>query len=215
MASLSEYSIHVRPNPFHDLDVDRCTHGWWSRPLSGEQDFHTLSNYCQDRTNMAGFLKATAMPIRTNSVHALAQDFFFPNVVHFASRVGGGLRPYAYFIFFLWDFATLSLRMITLIPRAIYNAAIPFSEHPLCSYLKDQGLPEMHRYGNIEIHLLKRIRFITTTTIEAEGKQYRLQLSSEEIPVPFNLAGSLKGKVQAPYEGVFGSSSFGSLGSDW
>lgn len=75
-------------------------------------------------------------PIRTYSLQLFVEDLFFPTLVNFALKIDHiAQKIFAYFICITWDFITLPIRLITAIPRCIYNA-IKVKKHPLRQFLE-------------------------------------------------------------------------------
>lgn len=176
MSSISTYTLTIQSGENkHSLD------------LKGKDEFDKVKELCEDRTNMAGWFKASVMPIRTNLAD-LAKDLFLPTLVNGAFKIDHlGALLFAGLFSFAWDVATLPMRIITLIPRAMYNASITQKDHPLVPYLKEKRVPE-----ELQKSLLHFVLLVHPPSIAmrkgggkdvSEGVQYKVEVSPLELPV--------------------------------
>jgi hypothetical protein len=124
----------------------------WEKPLQQAADYRKLKKICLSG-NTVNFPYICLFPVRTNSLGNFAQDFFFPVLYHRASRVASlAQRLIENCICFLIDLVTLPIRMITSIPRAIYNTQQ--KEHRLLTYLKQHGAPkQLTQTDHVQVEL--------------------------------------------------------------
>lgn len=77
----------------------------------------------RDRMDFIWLLRGSVMVIRTNSCASFAKDFFLPSVVNFALRANNiVVKIFGMLALLPYDLLTFPIRVITLIPRFIYNA---------------------------------------------------------------------------------------------
>lgn len=80
------------------------------------------------------------IPARTDSLANLAQDLFFPLVIHVAMRIKHQVKKVLFVAMFaVVDCATLAIRVITLIPRYVSNKMR--TPHVFAQYLKEKNAP--------------------------------------------------------------------------
>lgn len=76
------------------------------------------------------------VPLRTNRLKNLMEDLFFPTIVHHAMKVQEiGAKILAIVATFFVDLFTLPIRLVTCIPRIIYQVRQP--KHPLIQAMRD------------------------------------------------------------------------------
>jgi len=110
----------------------------WEKPLYTEAEYRAVKDMCYSGRSIF-FLHCWLFPVRTNNLCNFAQDFFFPALYHTASQVDSCVKKYIEkLVYFLIDLITFPIRVITCIPRAIYNARQ--KEHALLTYLKQSGI---------------------------------------------------------------------------
>lgn len=118
-----------------------------------EEEFNTVYSYIANRsvTNFSAIL----YPVRTNNLKNFALDLFLPATIQVASRVDNmKLKIFAVIASLLLDTLTLPIRLVTAVPRVIYNSSQPDS--PITSYLKEHGAPQQVFYsGRVRVGLEK------------------------------------------------------------
>lgn len=109
-------------------------------------------------------------PVRTNSVKHLAMDFFSPFAANTIYYNGYPINlscaeQCAIIPLVFLELLSMPVRLITLIPRAIYNAAQP--EHPFREWLHNEGVPEEYLMGDsikIKLERNPKIKNYNTNT---------------------------------------------------
>lgn len=156
--------------------------------LADKKEFDKVNRLCTDQSNVAGSLKSYIMPIRTDR-QSWAKDLFLPSFVNSALKVEDTTaRVFSSIFAIILDIATLPLRVITLIPRAIYNACTSPKEHPLIPYFKEKGIPEGLQKGMLELTVLERSSKKWTeegkekTKSSYDGKAFKCEIIDHEIP---------------------------------
>ncbi|NGX37671.1 MAG: hypothetical protein K1000chlam2_00830 [Chlamydiae bacterium] len=187
MSTTTQFSLKVQPiiekSHYREIYLD-------------EKNFESVKTLCENRTNMAGFFKASVLPIRTD-VTFLLSDLLLPNFINGALKINDRyIRNIAGLLSFVWDISTLPLRLITYIPRHIYNLSVKQKEHPLIPYLKENGFPKEMQTGLFKIELLKKCK-IPGATLKDEkthvnGFQYKIELADRESPIFCPLEGTIE-----------------------
>jgi hypothetical protein len=112
----------------------------WERPLQDEAEYRDVKEMCTSG-RAVDLPYILLFPVRTNSLSNFAEDFFFPMLYHGSSKVDSCVQRYIEnIITFLIDLVTLPIRIVTCIPRALYNAQQ--KEHRFLTYLKKNSVPE-------------------------------------------------------------------------
>lgn len=163
--------------------------------LDSEEELHQVEALCQDSHNMAGRFKATIMPIRTDSWGALARDLFFPTLLNFSlqSTFTSFSESFekthavstAFFLLcaFLFDLISLPIRLVTLIPRVVYNQYVTPSEHPLAPFLREKKVHIQQSVPQEMVVSLMQVKEEGSWEI-ATGKNYHLMVWDREVPFP-------------------------------
>jgi len=98
-----------------------------------------------------GILPMLLCVIRTDTLKNFATDLFLPTFINCAQRVhqlAGKIT--AGIFFFILDCATLPLRLITLLPRAIISLLYTKENHPAYRFLQQHSAnPEVYRTVNM------------------------------------------------------------------
>ncbi|MEC7840237.1 MAG: hypothetical protein VX777_09395 [Chlamydiota bacterium] len=93
----------------------------------------------ETRVKDVGFLTSLCMPVRTYNIKYFAKDFFLPITLNTAIKVKSViLRLFAVLILGAVDLITFPLRLVTCIPRVIYNSQK--KEHPLLKFLREKNV---------------------------------------------------------------------------
>jgi hypothetical protein len=192
-------SVHKPCSSYADLD----TFSTREIPLDNEADYYAAEQLCENKKNMAPAWKQLVVPIRTDQ----ASDLFFPTLMNLVIKTKFLAEScFAIIGAIFLDLATLPLRLITFLPRLVYNASVRREEHPLIPYLRAKGLrPEelegvspvvgavdarglfnLHQEekdGRVNVRLYRRRR-LEDGRIEDAGERYRLYLTDREIGFP-------------------------------
>lgn len=174
--------------------------------LANEEELQHVEALCKDPHNMAGFLKATVVPIRTDHWDVLTRDLFFPTLCNFSLPSTAPLSSYntgkihsvstaaLLLLSILWDIATLPIRLLTLIPRVVYNNSMTPSEHPLQVFLREKGIPITNTTGystdrgtfsdpqEIAVSIIHGTK--TPECVKYEGNNYSLAFWDREMAFP-------------------------------
>lgn len=149
-----------------------------NKPVLDDREFQEIQRLCNDRTNRAGILKALIVPIRTNSLEKLAKDLFLPAVC--AVKVGSvGFRIFLSLLLLPLDLLTLPIRLVTVIPRIIYNARVSPVQHPFCHYLESTS---RELEGEIEVRLEHGYETSRMNLAIKTVHTWVLNLSTREVP---------------------------------
>lgn len=158
--------------------------------LANEEELQQVAALCEDSHNMAGFFKATVMPIRTDSWEALARDFFYPTLLNFylSSAFSESLEKTSMvsavsfiILAILYDALTSPIRLVMLLPRVIYNQYVTPREHPLQVFLRDRGIL-IQKEGPQEVTVsLLQVKKEGEHVEWCKGKNYRLVLWDRQV----------------------------------
>lgn len=86
-----------------------------------------------------GWLSASLCPVRTGKVRHLATDLFLPTTLNQAARIKNvAVRIFAVLGALLFDLITLAFRVLSVVPRVIYNALQPYNN--MRALLLDKGI---------------------------------------------------------------------------
>lgn len=133
-------------------------------------------------------------PVRSYDWRSLTQDLFFPVFVNFALKIDDTVQSvFACFVAICWDFITLPIRLVTLIPRCFSNAKTAL-KHPLYRLLLSEKLkiiPPIHKETRSKLAIIRdKIRNRTKgnftksktepTLIEQKGLQKRFSKANTE-----------------------------------
>jgi len=81
------------------------------------------------------------IPVRTHTLQALSEDLFFPNLIHTALKIDNlALKIFMIIGSVIWDVISLPIRIVTLIPRMIFNESK--TSHPFYQYLIEQRVDQ-------------------------------------------------------------------------
>ncbi len=172
----------------------------WEKPLT-QGEYKELKKIGFDGRDLLGIFSAAAKPVRTNNWTNFSKDFFLPTVVTFVSVISFtieepatvgkvailGLNLILLVAALGLDLMTFPIRLITCIPRAIYNAQaqpIPFHR-----YLIEQGVDQkFFEEGQVIVNLQreKLSREPTKQYINFFGyvhKEHSMEQHWKEFPV--------------------------------
>lgn len=108
----------------------------WQNPLS-EEEYLQLRKGIFKGKNVVALIPATLFPVRSNNAKNFFKDFFLPTTLQHALKVKNLAEKIFAFIFSLiLDLATLPIRIVTSVPRIIFNYFQP--ETLLYGYLMGQ-----------------------------------------------------------------------------
>ncbi len=109
----------------------------WNVTLSSEEELKNVRDLL-DRTPKNSLLKGLIIPIRTKG--SFVRDLFLPTFLNQAIKVQNLFRKILAMIGAIFlDFFTLPVRLITALPRVIYNKCIEDAFH---KFLRENGAPE-------------------------------------------------------------------------
>lgn len=170
------------------LQVYDSSHGTTWRTRLKTKEFPFVRAMCQDRTNMAGYIKAAIMPIRTHDIKSLAKDLFLPSLVNAALKVRNVVDKIFIIIFAtIYDLLTFPLRIVTLIPRCIYNSCKASKKHILSEFLASKGAPQHLQEGKISIMLRRQQPDSTESNL-----YWIMELASVETPIFYYHEGTVR-----------------------
>lgn len=109
-------------------------------PLKNKDEYDTAHLICRKSENFWEF-SALFIPVRTHNLKDFAKDFFIPTVIRYAIKIDSFLFDGIKFFFCLMlDIVTFPARVITVIPRVIYNIQFPKEKDPFFQFLKSKGV---------------------------------------------------------------------------
>ncbi len=118
----------VKPPPFFVRNFDSA------------EEFQRATNLCDNKRRI-GWLESLVIPVRTDNLNNFCKDFFLPGLFNHALKTHDvATRIFLCIIMPIYDILSLPIRLITAIPRYLYNAAHPKESHPLYQYLIDNGV---------------------------------------------------------------------------
>ena len=142
-----------------------------------------------DSVRRIGLLESFVITVRTDNISNFCTDFFFPGFFNLALKVRNvGLKTFLCITMPLCDIITFPFRLITVIPRCIFNAKFSKENHPLYKFLKARG----HTTDQLrEGHVLLKIESITsfdngTTTKKNNIDTFNLVQLPKSISVEFH-----------------------------
>ena len=126
------------------LKVQNLSNGSsWETTLH-QSEFPQIQSHIRDgifKRRPVVLLTSWLLPIRTNNGKNFAKDFFLPTLINQALRVeDSAARIFAILGAILIDVVTFPIRVLTAIPRIVYNGLQ--KPHPLATYLRDNGVDE-------------------------------------------------------------------------
>jgi hypothetical protein len=128
------YAIKVQNQSDHDKNIDSTL---FFKKFETNEEFRDVWQLCENRRRM-NVLEALITPIRTDRFSNLCKDFFLPSVCQFleSTKVQNVfIKSLAFLILTPIDVISFPFRIITVIPRWIYNRAHPKESHLFYQYL--------------------------------------------------------------------------------
>ena len=126
-----------------------------------EKNFASLQEFNEvrglyDNKRRIGFLESLIIPVRTHNLNDFCKDFFFPAVVNIALKARSVAdKVILSIIWAICDVYTFPLRLITVIPRYLYNLAHSKEAHPFYRYLIRNGvLPQDLKTDHLYVEFL-------------------------------------------------------------
>lgn len=132
------------------LTITNLDNGYSLEKKLEEEQYDALVASAQSR-NVISLFPALLMPVRTNSLKSFASDFFLPTTLNHAIRVQGTVRQiFAILGALLLDILTLPIRLLTCIPRRIYNSCQ--TKHPIYVSVKEDGFNKgLFESGRVQV----------------------------------------------------------------
>lgn len=104
------------------------------------EEFQAVSNLCDNKRRIS-WLESLIIPVRTDTLRNFCQDFFLPGLFNEALKTKDvALKIFLCIMMPIYDVITFPIRLITVIPRFIYNAIYPKEAHPFYQYLINNGV---------------------------------------------------------------------------
>jgi hypothetical protein len=99
---------------------------------------------------------ARLIVVRTDNLRDLAKDLFIPTVIQSAVKVNSFSLGKIFIRLgeLILDFFTLPLRVLTLIPRAIYNTIYPKEKDPFYLYCQSVGALYTRAINSDSVHVM-------------------------------------------------------------
>ncbi len=123
----------------------------WNKTFTKDEYTALVDSYENVDRECIGVLPATLYPVRTNTLQNFVDDFFLPTFVNHALKVQDTVGSvFAILGSLILDILTFPVRLVTVIPRAIFNANQ--SEHPLLTYLKKENVdPKLYESDHVGV----------------------------------------------------------------
>lgn len=110
------------------------------RNFNDQQEFQTVLNLCDNKRRIS-WLESLAIPVRTDNVENFCKDFFLPGLFNEALKTNDlATRIFLGMLMPIYDIISLPIRLITVIPRYIYNTNHSKESHPFYQYLIRNGV---------------------------------------------------------------------------
>ena len=107
----------------------------FERKIYTEKEFKAVLTYCVSERRI-GFFESTLITVRTDTFPNFCKDFFFPTLINHALKAHEIVLRILESIFSIClDILTFPIRLITIIPRYLYNQQHQRQDHPLYRYL--------------------------------------------------------------------------------
>jgi hypothetical protein len=104
------------------------------------EEFQDVFNLCDNKRRIS-WLESLLIPVRTDTFSSFCQDFLLPGLFNEALKTKHVAGKIFLGVFMtIVDIITFPIRLITVIPRCIYNALYPKEAHPFYQYLINNGV---------------------------------------------------------------------------
>lgn len=131
------YTIRVQKSPEYRQEGDPEL---LVQNFDTEEDFQAVSKLLVSKRRI-DWLESLVIPVRTDTLGNLCQDFFFPGLFNVALKTkDASLRIFLCIFMPICDVLSFPIRLITVLPRCVYNAIYPKEAHPFYQYLIDNGV---------------------------------------------------------------------------
>jgi hypothetical protein len=140
------------------------------KSYSDKAQWNTDLQLCYSKPRI-GCFKAMFIPVRTDSLKNLCKDMFLPSFIYVALKSNGlASKIFLGIITLALDIITLPIRLVTVIPRAIYNAAHPKQAYPFYQYLINNGVaPNDLNVGHVYVEVIKIDAINNKYNLSSEG----------------------------------------------
>lgn len=141
------YTIRVQKSPEY-LQGDNPN--LLVRNFNSEEEFQAVVNLCDNKRRIS-WLESLIVPVRTDTLNNFCKDLFLPGLFNEALKTKDvALKIFLCIMMPIYDIITLPIRLITVIPRYIYNALHSKESHLFYQYLINNGVaPEDLSAGHV------------------------------------------------------------------
>lgn len=113
----------------------------YQKKFATQDEYENFKKPCVISREFREIKYCSIITARTNNLNNFAKDFFLPTFVNTALKFHSiWLKIFESPVFLIWDIVTFPIRVITLIPRIIYNQYYAKEKHPLYLYLIKEGV---------------------------------------------------------------------------
>jgi hypothetical protein len=131
------YTIRVQKSPEY---LQEGNSELLIKNFNSAEEFQAVMDLCDNKRRI-GLLESLIVPIRTDNLNNFCKDLFLPGLFNEALKTEDvALKIFLCILMPIFDIITLPIRLITVIPRYIYNAMHPKEAHPFYQYLIDKGV---------------------------------------------------------------------------
>lgn len=103
---------------------------------TGAYDRALVDHFWDSSVKRVSLPEYIVIPVRTDNFSNFCKDLFFPGFIHGALKIKDlGQKIFFCILTPLWDLMTLPIRLITAIPRYIYNRIHSKEVHPFYQFL--------------------------------------------------------------------------------
>ena len=126
------YAIRVQKSPEYLQDDNP---NLLVRNFNSKEEFQAVVNLCDNKRRI-NWLESLIIPVRTDNLNNFCKDFFLPGLFNPAFKTQDvALTIFLCMLMPVYDIMTLPIRLITVIPRYVYNSIHPKESHPFYQYL--------------------------------------------------------------------------------
>lgn len=131
------YSIRVQKTPEY---LQASNPDLLVKNFNSFEEFNSVFSLCDNKVRISYF-ESLIIPMRTDNLGNLCKDFIAPGLFNEALKANS-LKNKIFLSLYLGliDLATLPLRLITVVPKYIYNTLHPKEAHPFYQYLLNNGV---------------------------------------------------------------------------